>query len=164
MISIGALSDTHLLQPNDLFRDMVTACFAETEIILHAGDLTHFSILEAFAGKQIHAVHGNMCSSETCTVLPEKKIIEISGKKIGLIHRAGVSYDFEDYLLDEFEEVDCIVYGHTHQASCRRAGHVLLVNPGQFMPFGRHGAGTYAIITIQDRHITARILESRLPR
>ena len=62
MIHIGILSDTHLNSCTDSFRRQVNTVYAECSIILHAGDLPNISILEAFSGKEVHAVHGNMCT------------------------------------------------------------------------------------------------------
>jgi len=144
---IGILSDTHLSTPTETFRKMVDFCFHDADVILHAGDLTDLSILQAFSGKTVHAVHGNMCAPLTRLSLPEKKVIQIGGFTIGLIHRAGHTYDFEDRLIEIFPEADCIVYGHTHRPVCHRLGGILYVNPGSFSGSGYSGAGgTFAIL------------------
>jgi putative phosphoesterase len=149
MIKIGILSDTHLSQVTPTFERQAAACFADTSIIFHAGDLTNPTILKTFAGKKIYAVHGNMCEISACKALPTKTTVKIGNFTVGIIHKSGNSYDFEDKLLDEFDRVDCIVYGHTHQPTCKMVGHTMLVNPGSFMATGRHGApGTYAIMEV----------------
>lgn len=158
-LTIGILSDTHLSRPTPEFAARVEACFAGTSIILHAGDLTEPAILKTFAGREVHAVHGNMCSVAGQRILPRKKTIVLRPFTIGLIHRAGYDYDFEDQLTNEFEQVDCIVYGHTHRPVCHESGGILFINPGSFMPTSRHGhPGTYAILTVTDR-LSATIYE-----
>ena len=149
-VTIGILSDTHLSRPTEEYRTLASVCFADASVILHAGDLTDCSILEVFPGKEIHAVHGNMCRPSCAQGLPSSKIISIGDFRIGLIHRTGFTYSFENMLANEFDgEVDCIVYGHTHQAVCRRIGGVLYINPGSFLPPGRHSSqGTYALLTV----------------
>ena len=147
VIRAGVLSDTHIPKVSPLFKEQVEACFSDVQVIFHAGDLTHCSILKEFDGKEVHAVHGNMCSFENHQVLPTKKVISFGGYKIGLIHKTGYSYDFQHLLVHEFDAVDCIIFGHTHQPFCQREGGILYVNPGSFMPTSRHGApGTYAIL------------------
>ncbi|MFZ5764189.1 MAG: metallophosphoesterase family protein [Thermodesulfobacteriota bacterium] len=144
---IGILSDTHLLGPAPRFRLLVERCFADVPVILHAGDLTDLSILDAFHGKEVHAVHGNMCHASARHHLPEKKVVEIDGYTIGLIHGMGWRHHVEDHLLREFPEVDCIVSGHTHQPVCHRLYDILFINPGSFTGTGRYGAaGTYALL------------------
>lgn len=160
-IKIGILSDTHLVGPNDDFRKQAAACFVDASIILHAGDLTDTSILEVFRNKEVHAVHGNMCHAATRATLPCKKEIQAGAFRIGLIHRVGNTYDFEQLLYDEFPEADCIVYGHTHRPVCRWIGSVLLINPGSFMSSGRYGSpGTYALLEVGER-LTGTIYEVR---
>lgn len=151
-LKIGILSDTHLARPNDDFMRRIAVCFADTSMILHAGDLTDISILQAFQGKEVYAVHGNMCNASASSILPAKREIRIGPFTIGLIHRAGAAYNFEEFLHDEFPEADCIVYGHTHRPVCRHIGSVLLINPGSFLSTGRHGSpGTYAILEVGER-------------
>ncbi|HIJ79660.1 MAG: metallophosphatase family protein [Desulfobulbaceae bacterium] len=148
-LKIGILSDTHLDDPCPSFQQAVQTCFSEVDMIFHAGDLTNPKILTAFGNKEIHAVHGNMCGAAACRTLPSQKEIRVGNFTIGLIHRVGNTYDFEDRLLEIFPAADCIVYGHTHQPVCHKIGGVLYLNPGSFTGTGYHGAGgTFAILEV----------------
>lgn len=148
---IGILSDTHLIRPDEHFKARAAAAFAGVETIFHAGDLTDISVLDVFKGKKVHAVHGNMCHSSSRNQLPLKKVIRIGPFKIGLLHGMGCRLDLVDCLLREFDEVDCIVSGHTHVPRWERIGPVLFINPGSFTSTGRYGApGTYAILEVGD--------------
>ena len=158
MVTIGVLSDTHLLEPDGWFRKKAASCFAAVDMIFHAGDLTSLSVLEVFTGKTVYAVHGNMCGPRTRNSLPESRIIAVGNFRLALVHGAGFLYNMEERLFDHFAPVDCIVYGHTHKPACRRFGPTLMVNPGSFSATGRHGApGTYAIITVDDGCLEGRI-------
>ncbi|MBU0484874.1 MAG: metallophosphatase family protein [Proteobacteria bacterium] len=151
-IKIGVLSDTHLARPDDTFRQQVKACFAKVSIIIHAGDLTDVSILEVFADKEIHAVHGNMCEASAYKALPGRKIIEVGPYRIAITHGAGVGSNIEETLYDYFFPIDCIIYGHTHQPVCHQTGRVLFMNPGSFTRTSRYGApGTYGILEVGDK-------------
>ena len=152
MIIIGVLSDTHLIQADKWFYAKAQQCFADTDIIMHAGDLTSLSVLEPFAGKTIHAVHGNMCSPKTRDTLPASKIITLENFRLALVHGAGYMPNIADRLYDAFAPIDCIVYGHTHKPVCQRYGPTLMVNPGSFTV-----TGTYAIITVAQESMEARI-------
>lgn len=157
--TVGILSDTHISRVTPAFAEQVAACFADASVILHAGDLTDPSILQVFAGKEVHAVHGNMCGRACRQSLPDRKTISLGPFTVGLIHRAGYSYDFEDQLALEFDQVDCIVYGHTHRPACHTSGGILYINPGTFCSTGRYGApGTYAILEV-GRELRAAIHE-----
>jgi putative phosphoesterase len=152
MITIGVLSDTHLLEPGKRFRQIVQHCFADADMILHAGDLTSLSVLDVFAGKTVHAVHGNMCGPQTRATLPSSKIIDVGNFRIALIHGAGNLHNTEEKLFDAFAPIDCIVYGHTHKPVCHRYGPTLMVNPGSFTI-----TGTYGIIKVDDRNMEGKI-------
>ena len=143
MTTIGVLSDTHLIEPDKWYREKVGQCFADADMILHAGDLTSLSVLEAFAGKTVHAVHGNMCGPKAINSLPASKIIEVGGFRLALVHGAGYLRNIEDRLFDVFAPIDCIVYGHTHRPVCHRYGPTLMLNPGSFT-----ATSTYGIIKV----------------
>ena len=158
MITIGVLSDTHLVEPDKWFREKAGHCFADADIIFHAGDLTSLSVLEVFAGKTVHAVHGNMCGPRTRETLPDCKIIPIGNFRLALVHGIGYLHNIEEKLFHSFAPIDCIVYGHTHKPVCRRYGPTLMVNPGSFTATGPYGAsGTYAIIKVDQNCMEARI-------
>jgi len=156
--TIGVLSDTHLQSVNEPFLRQCTAAFAGCDTIIHAGDLIDLAILNAFQGKEVHAVCGNMCNRATRQVLPDKVQIVLAGYSIGICHGTGPGHNIEERVFEQFPEAGCIVFGHTHQALCRKIGHTLLLNPGSFLSTGRYGAaGTYGRITIDENGLNASI-------
>ncbi|MCF8055679.1 MAG: metallophosphatase family protein [Desulfocapsa sp.] len=158
MTCIGILSDTHLNSPLPWFVKQVQQAFADCSIIFHAGDLISISILDIFQGKEVHAVHGNMCEYATRQALPTEKVIKIDGYTIALCHGAGARHNIEERMWNQFPAADCIVYGHTHFAVNHRLGKTLFVNPGSFAATGRYGApGSYAILTIDDAGLNASL-------
>ena len=145
-ITAGVLSDTHITQADPVFLQLVTRCFQDCDIIIHAGDLTDQGILSAFTGKTVYAVHGNTCNAATRRALPERRVFQMGRFTIGLGHGHFAGADIEDALWTAFPEADCIVYGHTHRPVCHREGArdgqggVLFLNPGAFK------FGAYAIL------------------
>jgi uncharacterized protein len=159
MIRAGVLSDTHLRRSDDLFIQRVEHCFRSCEVIIHAGDLTAMSVLDAFQGKTLYAVSGNMCDSEVQARYPEQMLFTFGRFTIGLVHGAKLEPDIEDALWHLFPEADCVIFGHTHRPFCRRYGTTLFLNPGSFQSTGRYGApGTFALLEVGDE-LSARILE-----
>jgi len=147
----GILSDTHIRTPATRFHTMLQHCFADCDLIIHAGDLTDLAVLDAFAGRRVMAVHGNMCSLAAKTHLPTATTFELAGHTIGLTHGAQLGYDIEAGLWDLFPEADCVIYGHTHRPVIHRQGGRLIINPGAFQSTGRWGApGTYVILEAGD--------------
>lgn len=158
-MKIGVLSDTHISTATEGFRRQAARCFADCQVIFHAGDLIDLAVLAAFAGKEVHAVHGNMCRASAQQQLPLQSVIELGGFRFGLTHGMRYRQNVEENLINDFEPVDCIVSGHTHLPVCRRLFGVLFINPGSFMAGGRYGApGTYGIIEVGDT-LRGRILE-----
>ncbi len=151
LIRAGVLSDTHLIQPDELFRKQIKQCFHTCEVIIHAGDLTNLSLLEVFSGKTLYAVHGNMCDSRVRSCHPQQLLFTLNGYTIGLTHGAQLGHDIEGALWNLFPEADCMIYGHTHKPACHYHGKTLVLNPGSFQATSRYGApGTYAILEAGD--------------
>ncbi|SHO46146.1 metallophosphoesterase family protein [Desulfopila aestuarii] len=160
MTSIGILSDTHLVSCDNDFLHRITHAFNGCDIIIHAGDLTDVAILKAFSGKNVYAVHGNMCNLTTQKALPEYRTLIQDGYTIGICHGAGNRHNIEDRMFTLFPQADCIVYGHTHLAVCHTVGTTLFINPGSFQSTGRYGAqGTYGILQINDDGLHGAIHE-----
>lgn len=132
MIKIGVISDTHLKQPDKNLRELIQGLFQEVDLIFHAGDITEISVLNSFAGKEVVAVCGNMDSPEVRRQLPKQRVIQLGGFQIGLIHGWGAPNGIEERIKEEFPEVDCIVFGHTHAPAIKRRGEILFFNPGSF--------------------------------
>ena len=158
-MKIGILSDTHITTPSSYFRQQVNLCFGQCQVIFHAGDLVDVSILEAFGDKEVHAVHGNMCLPSSARSLPRETVVEVDGYRFGLTHGREYRTNVEENLVHHFDQVDCIISGHTHRPVCHTLFDILFVNPGSFTGTGRYGApGTFAILDTTGE-LTGRIYE-----
>ena len=132
-LRIGVLSDTHLPDSDDaqeFLLDLIETVLAPVDLILHAGDLVAPDLLSVFGNYQFHAVRGNM--DPVITGVPLKKIINVGGFTIGMIHGWGSSGGLVKRAYAEFSSVslDCLVYGHSHRPACYRHDGVLFFNPG----------------------------------
>jgi putative phosphoesterase len=99
-------------------------------MILHAGDFVDLRIVDFFRRWNLIAVSGNMDPGEVRSLLPEKRIIDILGFKIGLIHGWGSPLGLEKRVKGEFPPLDCLVYGHTHHAANHNRSGLYFFNPG----------------------------------
>ena len=131
-MKIGVISDTHMAQPSDSLMCLMESVFADVSMVLHAGDLTSLDILEAFSGKKVVSVCGNMDYYDVAQNLPDKRVIEVEGYRIGLTHGWGSRTGVEDRIKEVFENVQAIVYGHTHKPANHVKDGVLFFNPGAF--------------------------------
>jgi putative phosphoesterase len=136
-MKIGVLSDTHIYLAEEIPQGIVRALL-NVDLIVHAGDFVDVAVLEGLKRLgEVKAVHGNMDSMELRSLLSEKELLEAGGKKIGIIHGWGGPDGIERKIRARFDDVDIIIYGHSHQAKIERIGNVLFFNPGPgFQSFG----------------------------
>jgi len=71
-----------------------------------------------------------MDNEEARRALPERLLVEVEGLKVGLIHGWGQPFGLEDKLKKKFDEIDCLVFGHTHRPCNKVKDGVLYFNPG----------------------------------
>jgi hypothetical protein len=132
LIRAGVIADTHLGGPIRELSDLLNGPFRDVEVILHAGDLTEMSVLDAFAGKEVIAVCGNMDSQGVHQRLPLKRLWTAGKFRVGLIHGWGGKQGVGERVRKEFAELDCLVYGHTHVGEAVWRNGVFFFNPGSF--------------------------------
>jgi uncharacterized protein len=144
MLRVGIISDTHLRTPTDDFKLFVDKLFRDADIIVHAGDITGRAVYDYLSNWDLRAVRGNMDDPDLRDLLPEKRVETLLGKKIGIIHGRGAPYGLENLVLHEFQEVDLIIFGHTHTPLNIFMGHTALFNPGSW-----RDARTVGIIEIE---------------
>ena len=130
---IAVFSDAHLgdsAGARTFFHGLVKNVLDPVDMILHAGDLVDPDLLDVFEGYTAHVVRGNM--DPAAPGIPVKKVIDIEGFKIGLIHGWGPAEGIEERIYREFSPlpIDCLVYGHSHLPACRTQDGLLLFNPG----------------------------------
>jgi len=135
-VRIGVISDTHAKTDEDLncLAEIARRCFKDVDIILHAGDMVSLRVLEILQNvARTVAVKGNMDFPEVKETLPNKTVVKLGSCKIGLMHGWGSPIGLPQRVRKEFEDVDCIVFGHSHQPFNREVEGVLLFNPGSAM-------------------------------
>jgi putative phosphoesterase len=130
-MKIGVISDTHATSFDQL-PDQILRTLAEVDLIIHAGDFVARDVLDGLKRLgEVKAVAGNMDSEELKRILPEKETLVIEGKRVGIIHGWGSPYGIDDRVGGMFDDVDIIVYGHSHHAQNEMKKGILFFNPGQ---------------------------------
>jgi putative phosphoesterase len=147
---IGVLSDTHASGIEQLPEKLVES-LREVDLIIHLGDFTGKGLLSDLRGLgDFRGVSGNMDSPAVRAVLPEDDVVEVSGKRLGLIHGWGAPGGMNKRIRDRFQGVDAVLYGHTHIAKNEVVNGILFFNPGS--AGGKFPAlkKTYGIITVEE--------------
>lgn len=147
-MKIGVISDTHLTSCDERLTRLLKDHFRDVDLILHAGDLVDITVLDAFAGKEVKAVCGNMDLPSVRQSLPKKLVLDLNNYKVGLIHGWGMPFGIESKLLKELGRVDCLVYGHTHRATNAVKDGILFFNPGSAMDRRFASQNTIGILEI----------------
>jgi putative phosphoesterase len=154
VVKIGVIADTHVKSIFDL-PALLLRNLKNLDMVIHLGDCETVEFIKDidcicdFAG-----VAGNHDRNEMKTLLPEKMIIEINGKRLGLVHGHGcfLPFGLHTGLKNRFskDNVDAILFGHTHIIKQYRDGDTLFFNPGTTA--GRFPAlrPSYGIITVND--------------
>ena len=97
----------------------------------------------------VEAVHGNMDEPALKAALPDRRVVEVGGRRIGMVHIPGPRAGREERLAAGFPACDAVVYGHTHVPEAARYGDRWILNPGS--PTERRRAETRAMIMIDVR-------------
>jgi putative phosphoesterase len=130
-MKIGVISDTHATSFDQL-PDQILRTLAEVDLIIHPGDFVARDVLDGLKRLgEVKAVAGNMDSEELKRILPEKETLIIEGKRVGIIHGWGSPYGIDDRVGGMFDDVDIIVYGHSHYSQNEMKKGILFFNPGQ---------------------------------
>ena len=149
MPTLGVITDTHIPQRINALPPRVCEVLRGVDRILHAGDINSRQVLDQLAEvAPVEAVAGNADLFKHR--LPLTRVIEIEGKRIGLVHGHGgwarylrgkvrdrFGYDEEHYLKivqGSCGAVDAIVFGHTHRYYRAERSGILLFNPGPIAP------------------------------
>jgi len=149
-MKIGVVSDTHATSFTQL-PDQILRTLAEVDLIIHTGDFVARDVLDGLKRLgEVKAVQGNMDSEELKQILPEKEILEIEGKKIGIIHGWGSPHGIDDRVGGMFDDVDIIVYGHSHYSQNEVKRGILFFNPGR-------AKNSFGILTI-DQEVSGEII------
>ena len=128
---VGVLSDTHVPSAVQSLPPVIFDIFKDVELILHAGDIVELSVLDELrALAPVEAVAGNMDDSEVHARLPQKKIMTLGQYRVGLTHGKYKIAVQQEMIRKEFDNIDLIVYGHSHTPFWGQVDGVYFLNPG----------------------------------
>jgi len=175
-MKIGVLADTHIPDMLPAVPARVLELFSSVDLILHAGDVSDLAVLQQLEPiAQTFAVSGDRDSAQVRKYVEEKQRLSFGGRAVGLVHGhhawegsalRRMAFRFNatrrtetllGYVLRQFNDVDVIVFGHSHAPYMKMHGNVLLFNPGSLLPhFGR--VGSVGLLEINATAIKARIV------
>jgi uncharacterized protein len=149
-MNIIVISDTHMPKRAKTLPEFLVAYLKTADLIIHAGDLQTNDIYQQLLKyAPVEGVIGNVDEEELVTILPFKKIIEINGVRIGITHGHGKGKTTEKRVLSVFEgeNVDIIIFGHSHIPLKKEVDGKILFNPGS--PTDKRKQARYSFGRIQ---------------
>jgi len=156
-MKVGVLSDTHLRIPDEPFKRLMRERFSDVDALIHAGDIVSPAVLDYLSAWELYAVAGNMDGWNIAERLPEKRVVTLGGRDIGIIHGGGAPGGLEDRVLSAFDGVSCVVFGHSHNPVNKVKNGVLLFNPGSPTDARYTKKNSIGFLTI-DEDITGEIV------
>jgi putative phosphoesterase len=130
---IGVIADTHIPKQAQRLPEELLEQLAKVDFIIHAGDFEDLETLKELQKvSRVIAVSGNMDSKKVKDRLPHREVLNVDHYKIGIIHGWGDPHTLPKRVLQEFkpDNVDCVVFGHSHQVYNQTIDDVLMFNPG----------------------------------
>ena len=113
MTRLAVISDTHM--PRGA-RRLPVEHLRSADAILHAGDLSTLAVLAELEalGAPVYAVHGNVDAPDVRARLPERRVVEVDGVRIGMVHDAGPATRRAERMRAAFDGCAAVVFGHSH--------------------------------------------------
>ncbi len=148
--TVGIISDTH-----GLLRQEAVDALQDTDLIIHAGDIGKFSIIDELNSiAPIVAVRGNMDNENWAYQLKRTEIVEKNKILFCVIH------DISRLDLDPaVSNIKVVISGHSHRPSTGRHKGVLYINPGSAGPRRSTLPVTVALLRVTGKSLDAQIVK-----
>jgi putative phosphoesterase len=159
---IGVISDTHVPWRARKVPEAALHIFEDAGVqrILHAGDLSSLAVLDQLSAyAPVDAVQGNVELPEVVAALPITRELVVAGSAIGMVHDLGERRRYANTARNLFPAARVVVFGHSHIPLVEDAGGLLLLNPGSATDRRRQPCCSVALLTIQDGHPSATLIE-----
>jgi putative phosphoesterase len=150
MERIGVISDTHgLLRPEAV--EGLRGC----ALIIHAGDIGEPQVLNDLRTlAPVVAVRGNRDKGAWAAALPTSEVVEFGADLIYVLHDRA-ELDLEP----RGAGMAAVISGHTHEPSIETRDGVLYLNPGSAGPRRRQLPISIAVLEVEGRGLSARIVD-----
>ncbi|MFX3632806.1 MAG: metallophosphoesterase family protein [Candidatus Pristimantibacillus sp.] len=160
-MKIVVVSDTHMPRmakglPERLVKELVTA-----DLIIHAGDWTQSDVYDKLVKyAPVEGVAGNNDGDLLANRFGYKKIIKCGTKRFGIVHghlpnpKRSAVYNASNSFTAE--EVDVIIFGHSHVPLLKWHNGILLFNPGSTTSKRKQRLYSFGIIHAAEGVLKAR--------
>jgi putative phosphoesterase len=161
-VLLAIISDTHLPRGPRRLPDACVERLEEADMVLHAGDFSAVAVLRALESlAPVAAVHGNVDDRELRRRLPERRVVEVDGARIAMLHDAGPATGRLERLRRRFPDADAVIFGHSHVPVHERAsvGRFQIFNPGSPTERRRAPRHTMGMARVTDGRVQFELVE-----
>jgi putative phosphoesterase len=179
-MKIGVIGDTHIPALSPVLPARIAHVFKGLDIILHVGDVCELYVLEELQETYTltFAVWGERDSEEARLYLEEKRTVRFGQRQVGMIHghqfaakkgpwerlrhilgRRPSPVALPEFLLAQFagEDVQAVLFGHTHEPFVATHQGIRIFNPGSALP-GPGRRPSVGILDMGTNSITGQIV------
>src|SRR4051812_4858443 len=130
------------------------------DAILHGGDFMELEVLEELQalGPPVHAVRGNVDSSQLITRLPLMRTLQFEDVRIGMVHDAGPASGRLTRMRNRFPDAHAVVFGHSHIPLHEHENGFQIFNPGSPTERRRSPQHTMGMATIAGDAVTFELI------
>jgi putative phosphoesterase len=159
-VIVAVISDTHMPRGNRRLPGACVERLKEADAILHAGDFMELEVLEAIQalGPPVHAVRGNVDSSQLIARLPLIRTVQLENARIGMVHDAGPAHGRLARMRMRFPDAHAVVFGHSHIPLHESNDGFQIFNPGSPTERRRSPHHTMGIATVEGDTISFELV------
>ncbi|WP_223066032.1 metallophosphoesterase family protein [Paenibacillus caui] len=158
---IGVVSDTHMPRAAGKLPSKLAQAFRGVDLILHLGDWVTMEVYDQLSAlAPVDGVAGNNDGMDIVSRFGKKKVLTLEGFRIGLVHGhepvSRLATPEKALRAFEKEQVQCVLFGHSHQPYHLVQNGVLLFNPGSPTDKRREQKYSFGLLQISNGALTAR--------
>ncbi|AWB46303.1 YfcE family phosphodiesterase [Paenibacillus sp. CAA11] len=159
-LRIGVVSDTHMPRMAAALPPKLVEAFRNVDLILHLGDWVSLEVYEQLLKlAPVEGIAGNNDGEEIISRFGMKKVLEVEGVKLGLVHGhepfGRMSTPDKAFQAFASEAVQAVLFGHSHQPYLERREGILLFNPGSPTDKRREAHYSVGLLRIEGGQIEA---------
>jgi uncharacterized protein len=159
-VVVAVISDTHMPRGARRLPDACVERLRAADAILHAGDFMELEVLHLLQGlgPPVHAVRGNVDSSQLITRLPLMRTVRFEDVRIGMVHDAGPGAGRHARMRRRFPDTQAVVFGHSHIPLHEEHEGFQIFNPGSPTERRRAPRHTMGMATVDGDRLTFELI------
>lgn len=161
---VAVIADTHANHLAELPPELRSA-LSRADLIVHLGDYTSKELLDDLRKLgNFYGIAGNHDDRFLHQELKDMAVLEVGGKRLGLIHGLIWPLGSHKRMKAWFKKhkIDAILYGHTHLAGSRFVDDMFVFNPGSVTGQFPAYYGSFGLLTV-DGTVSGEIIHLDCP-